>query len=134
VAFPLFGKKPQRPVDVLPPGWQFYSRPTNLEPPGTIFRIDAEGRRFVVARLEPAISRRAEPGAAKVERVETRVGVVARLLGLQSMGARAGGGAVRECRFQIVNPVRESTTDAGMDAGSRRISRRWVSGRTVAIL
>jgi len=139
VAFSLFGKKPQRPDDFLPAGWQFYSRPTNLEPPGTIFRIDAEGHRFIVARLEPAISRGAEPGAAKVERVETRVGVVARLLGLQSMGARVGAGRVRECRFQIVDPVRESTTDAGMDAvltpyletmGVRKDSRYFVIRET----
>ena len=115
MAFSLFGSRRKRPDDFLPPGWQFYSRPTNLEPPGTVFRIDHEGRRFIVANLRPTIARGGEPGASKVERMETKAGFVARLLGLQPLGAHAGGGTARAFRFQIVDPVRESTSDEEMD-------------------
>ena len=116
MAFTLFGKKSKRPDDLLPAGWQFYSRPTAIEPPGTIFRIDADGRRFIVAQLKPETIRGAEPGALKIERIETRTHALVRLLGLQALGVRAGGGTVKTFRFQIVEPERESTSDAAMDA------------------
>lgn len=115
MALSLFGKKQKRPDDLLPAGWQLYSRPTNFEPPGTVFRVDKEGRRFLVAGLKPAIDRAAEPEAAQVERIETKAGAVARLLGLRPAGAQVGGGTARAFRFQLIEPVRESTSQAEMD-------------------
>ena len=64
MGFSLFRKVQKRPDNMLPDGWQFYSRPTNLAPPGTIFRIDPEGRRFIVDRLKPVVDSGAEPGIA----------------------------------------------------------------------
>jgi esterase/lipase superfamily enzyme len=115
MAFTLFGKKGRQPDDLLPPGWQFYSRPTSLEPPGTVFRIDPDGRRFIVTQLTPAVLRGPEPGASRIERIETRMSVLARLFGLQPMGVRLAAGTVKTLRFQIIEPVRTSTTDAVMD-------------------
>ena len=43
--------KPKIPR-VLQEGWQFYHRPTTLEPVGTVFRIDKEHRRYIVDRLD----------------------------------------------------------------------------------
>ena len=48
---PLIDSRTTAPAALLEPGWQFYTRPTSLEPPGTVFRIDKEGRRFAVAEI-----------------------------------------------------------------------------------
>lgn len=113
--FSFFRKKPKRPDDMLPAGWQFFSRPTNLEPPGTVFRIDSDGRRFIVERLKPDIDRGPEPGAAKQQSIEARLGMLARLLGLKSASVGIGTGTARALQFEITDPVRESTSDAAMD-------------------
>jgi len=111
-----FGKKEQkRPDALLPAGWQFYSRPTNLEPPGTVFRIDGDGRRFLVDRLKPLVESGPEPGASGVERLEAKVGVVARFLGLQPLGVDVGGGRSRTLEFEIASPIRDSTTDVQIE-------------------
>lgn len=113
--FSFLRNKRKRPDDMLPVGWQFYSRPTNLEPPGTVFRIDNEGRRFIVERLKPTIERGPEPGAAKVQSIETKIGVLARLLGLKSAGADIHAGSAKTLQFEIAGPVRESTSDVEID-------------------
>lgn len=114
MGFSLFGKK-KKPDGMLPEGWQFYSRPSNLEPPGTVFRIDGERRRFIVARLDPQIDSGAEPGVSKTESVETRIGVFAGLIGLQAWNASIGESKARVLQYEITEPVRASTTDAAID-------------------
>ena len=116
MAFSLFRKAQKRPDNMLPDGWQFYSRPTNLEPPGTIFRIDPEGKRFIVDRLKPVVDTGPEPGASKVESIEAKAGVLARLVGLQPLNANVSAGAAKILEYEIREPVRESTTDVQMDA------------------
>lgn len=115
MGFSLFRRTQKRPDNMLPEGWQFYSRPTNLEPPGTIFRIDRDGTRFIVDRLKPEVDKGAEPGASKVESIEAKIGVLARLAGLQPLTANASAGAAKIFEFEITRPVRESTTDLQMD-------------------
>ena len=112
--FSIFRKKESRPEAMLPAGWQFYSRPTNLEPPGTIFRIDGEGRRFIVERLKPVVERGSEPGAARTQCVETKVSFLARVLGLDA-SADAAANRVKAFQFELTNPERESTTDVEID-------------------
>ncbi len=116
MGFSLFRKAQKRPDNMLPDGWQFYSRPTNLEPPGTIFRIDPEGKRFIVDRLKPVVDAGLEPGASKVESIEAKAGVLARLVGLQPLSANVSAGAARVLEYEIKDPIRESTTDMQMDA------------------
>jgi hypothetical protein len=113
--FPFFKTKPKPPDAVLPTGWQFYSRPNNLEPPGTIFRIRNDGTRFIVKRLDPKIDTSPEPGAAKIESIESKMGVVARLLGLESLSTDVSAGITRVLRYEISKPFRLSTTDEAMD-------------------
>ena len=63
---------PQAP-DLLDPGWQFYSRPTELEAPGTVFRIDAAKRRYIVDSLTVQIQKGDEAvGSRRAARPPTR--------------------------------------------------------------
>lgn len=114
MAFSLFSNKQKRPDDMLPAGWQFYSRPTNLEPPGTVFRIDSNNTRYIVDRLQPKVDEGAEPGAAKTQSIETKIGMLGRLFGVQA-GANIGGGAAKAVQFEITEPVRVSTSDTEID-------------------
>jgi hypothetical protein len=111
-----FRRQQKRPDNMLPPGWQFYSRPTNLEGPGTVFRIDKDGTRFIVGRLAPVTDSGPEPGMSKVESIEMKIGIMARLLGLEAWNADVSGSKVKTLEFELTRPVRESTTDQNMDA------------------
>lgn len=115
MAFSLFRNKGKRPDDLLPAGWHFYSRPTNLEPPGTIFRIDSEGRRFIVERLMPKIDRGPEPGVVKVQSIRAKFGMVARLFGLELPGLKVGSASISVLQFELTDPERASTNDAEMN-------------------
>jgi hypothetical protein len=65
--------------------------------------------------LNPHIDKGTEPGASKVERVEAKTGVLARLVGLEPMTANVSAGKARIVEFEITEPVRESTTDVQID-------------------
>jgi len=116
MAFSFLRKQQKQPDSMLPRGWQFYPRPNNLEPPGTIFRIDNEQRRYIVDRLLPASSQGREPGVSTVHTIETKMSVLARVLNMESWGAEAAAGRVRAVEFEMSEPIRESTTDGDMDA------------------
>jgi hypothetical protein len=99
---------------VLDPGWQFYSRPTTLEPPGTVFRIDGEGRRFIAGELEVEVTRGREASGRTDETVATTLGIVARFLGIDA-GARLGAKRVQQLRFELLEPEQETTTDMAVE-------------------
>jgi hypothetical protein len=67
---------------LLGDGWQFYSRPTELEPPGTVFRIDASKRRFMVDTLHVTTQSGDEAVGRREESVRANMGMVARFFGL----------------------------------------------------
>lgn len=115
MGFSIFRKKPKRPDNMLPSGWQFYTRPNNSEPPGAIFRIDSHGTKYRVHQLKPKIDISHEPGASKIEKIDTKIGILARILGLEQISAKLSGGKVRILEFEIVEPVRYSTTDVEID-------------------
>ncbi len=115
MSFSIFRKKEKRPINMLPRGWQFYSRPNNLETPGTIFRIDSKGVKYIVSRLAPEIYNTPEPGTSKVEKTDTKVGILARLLGLEPVSAKVSGSKVKTLEFEIVEPIRNSTYDIQID-------------------
>jgi len=71
-----------KPPPLLGPGWQFYSRPTQLEPPGTVFRIDQSKRRYIVDTLEVATQSGEEAVARREESVTANLGMLARFFGL----------------------------------------------------
>jgi hypothetical protein len=115
MGFSLFRKPQTRPDNMLAPGWQFYSRPSNLEPPGTVFRIDGEKRRYIVERLTPTVDSGPEPDAKKVEVIETQINILARLMGIQDANVEASGGKSKMLEFEIIEPERQATTDRNMD-------------------
>jgi len=115
MAFSWFRKRDKAPKGMLPDGWHFFARPTSLEPPGTIFRIDGERRRFRVHKLDPAVDSGPEPGMRSFDTVDLRAGIVARLLGLETLGASGGGKQRKQVEFELKEPVRESTTEEAID-------------------
>jgi hypothetical protein len=108
---------------VLDPGWQFYSRPTTLEPPGTVFRIDDEGRRFLVGELEVEVARGREASGRSDETVATTLGIVARFLGIDA-GAMLGGKRVQRIRFELLEPEHETTTDMAIEGAVDALGAR----------
>lgn len=112
--FRVVRDRASRAEELLPQGWQLFARPTNLEPPGTIFRIDSNGARYIVQRLEVTITTGAEPGEVFQRSIETRLSLVARLLGLVP-GMEASARRTEAIAFEIGHPVRQSTTDVDIE-------------------
>jgi hypothetical protein len=67
---------------LLGPGWQFYDRPTELEAPGTVFRIDGSKRRYMVDSLDVQTQSGQEAVGRRKESIEANMGMVARFFGL----------------------------------------------------
>ncbi len=108
---PFFRKAKSEPEPLLDPGWQFYSRPTTMDGPGTVFRIDGAGKKFTVQRLELKIERGNEAEISMERVIETEAGILARFLALHSAGAKAQAGHVRRLKFSLGNPIMEVTLD-----------------------
>lgn len=101
---------------LLDPGWQFYSRPTELEPPGTIFRIDAERRRYIVDTVPVQTQVGAEAFGRHEESVDASLGVVARFFGVKGVNAKLGGTKTERLVFELDEVAREVADDADLDA------------------
>lgn len=112
--FSLFGKNKRQPAQLLEEGWQLYSKPTTLEPVGTLFRIDPESRRFLVDEIKVETQQGAEAAARVEQRVEATFGIFARFLGLDSYKGTAGVRDAETLEFEVVDPVREVATDVAM--------------------
>lgn len=104
------------PSHILDTGWQFYSKPTTLEPPGTVFRIDTDGRRYLVTLLDVPSQIGQEAAGRVHESVSTSTGVLARFLGLQLGHLKTEGRRQEQLVFEIKSPAREVTTDQDIEA------------------
>ena len=111
----FMGKGEKRPADVLDPGWQFYSNPTTLDAPGTVFRIDNNGRRYKVGKLDIKTTRGKEAAGRSVKSGQASVGILASLFGLDKIGIGVKGNKVERLEFEITNQVKEETTDMAID-------------------
>ncbi len=109
------GKGEKRLADILDPGWQFYSKPTTLDAPGTLFRIDDDGRRYIVANLEIKTTMGKEAVGRSSKSSQASIGILASLFGLDKIGIGAKGNKVERLEFEITNPVKEVTTDMAID-------------------
>jgi len=110
----VFKKKARtQPDRILQEGWQFYHRPTTLEPVGTVFRIDHERRRYIVDELDIQSTRGMEAASRLEDRIELGAGILARLLGI---GPKADANAqlAEKIVFELSQPEREMTTDVAL--------------------
>lgn len=103
------------PAGALPPGWQFYSNPTTLEPPGTVFRIDPDGRKYNVDSLKVVIQSGPEAVASVEESVAANTGMVARFIGLPTVAADLGAQKTETFVYEITDPVMEVISDVELD-------------------
>lgn len=100
---------------ILPEGWQFYHQPTTLEQVGTVFRIDAERRRYIVDTLNIQSKRGIEAAGRIEDHVEIGAGILARLLGIgPEMDTNAK--LAEKIVFELSQPEREVTTDAALNS------------------
>lgn len=111
----VFFKKKARTQQnrILQKGWQFYHRPTTLEPVGTVFRIDGEHRRYLVETLTIQSTRGDEATAHIEDSIQIGAGVLARLLGI---GPKTDANAqyAEKIVFELSRPEREVTTDMNL--------------------
>jgi len=100
---------------LLGAGWQFYSRPTELEPPGTVFRIDSGKRRFMVDTLEVATQKGEEAVGRRRESVDANMGIVARFFGLGPK-LEVDAEHTETFAFELKRASRQFVEDADLDA------------------
>jgi hypothetical protein len=110
----LLDRRSTEPASVLEPGWQFYTRPTSLEPPGSIFRIDSEGRRFAVSEITPTITTGAEVFGAQSLMVRTTARTLARFVGNEDVAGQQGE-RVETLEFQMFDVQKDVTTDLAIE-------------------
>jgi hypothetical protein len=99
----------------LSDGWQFFIRPTRLEPPGTVFRIDRSKRRYIVDTLDIPTRSGEEAIGRTEESVKANMGMVARLFGL---GPKLDVSAAHTetLTFELKGARREYLEDADLDS------------------
>jgi hypothetical protein len=105
------------PSEILEAGWQFTPKPTarGHEPPGTIFRIDRQKRRYLVERLNVPVNTAREAFGKSEVVIETRMSILAGFLGLSLI--RPGGSSrfTQKLNLQLTDPIRETTADVDID-------------------
>jgi hypothetical protein len=108
----LHGAGPKGPAVLLEPGWQFYAKPTMLEPPGTIFRIDKKGRKYLVDSLA-VVPVNGPEAVGRTEMIaEVSGNLLARIVGMGSQGEITSEGRKTErIHFAMMGTQREVITD-----------------------
>ncbi len=108
-------KKQTKNIDqILQTGWQFFHRPTNLEPVGTVFRIDDKNRKYMVEKLLVKSSQGFEATAQVFNKIEISAGVIAKFLDIGSKGD-ANTKLTEIIQFKLIDQERETTTDSAID-------------------
>lgn len=100
---------------LLGDGWQFYSRPTELEPPGTVFRIDASKRRFIADTLVVATQTGDEAVGRREESVKANMGMAARFFGL-GPNLNVDAEHTETFLFELKGGSRQFVDDADLDS------------------
>jgi len=100
---------------ILDRGWQYYFTPTTLEPPGTVFRIDAEHKRYLVDTLPVQAQIGEEAFGESKESVASNLGILARFLGLKDVNINIGASKTEQLIFKMDKPQREVLNDRDLD-------------------
>lgn len=111
----LIDSRTTAPAALLEPGWQFYTRPTSLEPPGTVFRIDKEGRRFAVAEIPTEKTTGTEAFGATSMAIRTNARMLAKFIGGRAdVAAGQEGNRLETLEFEMFDVEKEVTTDVAI--------------------
>jgi len=99
---------------VLPAGWQFTDRPTTLDVPGTVFRLDRDGVRHGVTTIRDVqILRGLEEDFRRQLKANASVGVVAQFIGVSlSVAAKK----IESFVFELAGITHEYTEDKDVDS------------------
>jgi hypothetical protein len=108
---------------ILDRGWQYYFAPTTLEPPGTVFRIDAERKRYHVTTLPVPIQFGEEAFGEHTESVVANLGILARFLNLKGVNVKAATAKTERLVFKMDEPEREVVGDLTLDKALRPFLR-----------
>ncbi len=98
---------------MLPPGWQFYTKPTTGDPPGTIFRITSEKQKFNVTNLDVEIVPSDESAGKYVKK--TTMDVLLRFTGFEKIKVAGQGKMAQQLVFEMKDPKGETTFDEKID-------------------
>jgi len=109
------GRSGHLPAGALPRGWQFYSNPTTLEPPGTIFRIDPDQQRYIVESLPVTFSTGEEAVGKLEESITADSNIVARFIGLANVEAGLGAQKTEHFVYEVTGPVMEIVSDVELE-------------------
>ena len=109
------GRNVDLPTRTLPRGWQFYSNPTTLEAPGTIFRIDQNKQRYIVESLPVQVSYGEEAVGKVEESITADTNVVARFMGLANIEAGVGAQRTERFSYEVTSPVMEIVSDVELE-------------------
>ncbi len=111
--------------EMLPPGWQFYSNPTALEQPGTVFRIDRSGHRYIVKVLAVATMTGREAVGKSDKTIETDVNALARIWNIVGkLKGSASGNFRAKVKFSMIGTEREVTTDFAIEEVLRSFTKK----------
>lgn len=111
----ILSKGEKRVADILDPGWQFYSKPTTLDAPGTVFRIDDNDVRYKVGKLNVVTTQGKEAAGRNTKSGQVSLGILSSLLGLDKIGIDVKAKKVEQLEFEITDPVKEETSDMAID-------------------
>lgn len=103
------------PTGALPRGWQFYSNPTTLEPPGTIFRIDPDKQRYIVQSLPVTITTGEEAVGKLEESITADSNIIANFIGLAKVEAGVGAQKTEHFVYEVTGPVMEVVSDVELE-------------------
>lgn len=110
--FPLIKENQKKAANILDPGWQFYSKPTTIEPPGTVFRIDKSGSRFIVDVIDIVTTTGEEVFGKSEQAIRTSAWALSRFIGVDFKASAGQEGFKEETlEFEMLGVQREITTD-----------------------
>jgi hypothetical protein len=107
----------KKPSQVLDNGWQFCSKPTEFDKPGTVFRIDRDQVRYEVTELPIAMREGIEVFGNSVQSRNLSVGIMSRIFGITGADIKLDLNFNKdyELKFSMDDVVHEQTTDVELD-------------------
>jgi hypothetical protein len=97
-------------------GWQFYFAPTTQEPPGTVFRIDANRTRYIVEILKVKFHTGKEVFPDYKGSLTASLGILASFLNVKGVDLKAQSSKTEELVFKMKEPKREYLDDQDLDS------------------